>query len=283
MLFAGSKFPVATRWKEPFALNLAQFLNASALLRDVVDTASPACFDIAGLNDTTTSTGMFGLQMQPGCVERARGLQDQGYRVEPVVSCGAANCTIDVMRQRLGDTRFVQSCADAMAALNASGLVFDVELEASNASDGAAFAVFLTQVRGEMRKRRADARVVVATGTGRMGKTDVLASSAADIFVSMGTYFQLKSFDSGIKNDVANVGAGRYSCGLCDSCALQVHNNSVADIDARFERLAADAVQHVAWWLLEYSPPAAAGPALNASLHHEYWWSKIREWKRAAS
>ena len=29
-LWTGSRFPVATRWKEPFALNLAQFLDAPA-------------------------------------------------------------------------------------------------------------------------------------------------------------------------------------------------------------------------------------------------------------
>ena len=116
---------------------------------------------------------------------------------------------------------------------------------------------------------------------GRMSKTDLLARSTADQLISMGTYYQLSAFDSGIKRDIAALnGTARFSCGLCDSCALQVRNNSLENIDERFAKLVANGVQHVSWWLLEYSPPAAAGPPLNASLHHEYWWHKIRQWKR---
>jgi hypothetical protein len=93
-----------------------------------------------------------------------------------------------------------------------------------------------------------------------------------------GTYWQISSFQSTIQRDIKRVGRERYACGLCDSCAAQTGNgnNSVAAIDERFSLLAAEEVEHIAWWLLEYGSPHHP---LNASFKHEYWWRKIREWK----
>jgi hypothetical protein len=271
-LWTGSRFPVQTRSKEPFARNLRRFLKATAQKRGVVDVVSPSCFTL--LNSTAASPG---LQMQPGCEQRVRGLHAQGFRVEPMIS-GSGDSTIGAVRLRLRDPAFVRACADAMSALNASGLVFDLELERSNKTDGHMFAAMLTAVRAELRRRVPTAVVSVATGTGAMGKTDVLASSSADEFISMGTYWQLSSFQSGILRDVQAVGRGRYSCGLCDSCAAQVGdgNNSVDAIDQRFKILAATHVENLAWWLLEYDSP---GSPLPTTFKHEYWWAKIREWK----
>eukprot|EP01047_Picozoa_sp_COSAG01_P005120 COSAG01_NODE_172_length_23108_cov_26.690496_18_plen_1009_part_00 len=279
-LWAGSRFPVATRWKDPFTVNLARYLNATARLRDVVDVVSPSCFDIPGLHDTS-SPGLHGLQMHPGCVERVRGLHAQGFRVEPLIGAGK-NCTIDCIRMRLRDKAWISACTDAVSVLNASGLVFDIELETSTESDGLSFASLLTAVREELRSRVPDAAVSVATGTGRMGKTDVLANSTADRLISMGTYWQISSFQSTIQRDIKRVGRERYACGLCDSCAAQTGNgnNSVATIDERFSQLAAENVEHLAWWLLEYSSP---NHPLNASFNHEHWWTKIREWKAAGA
>ena len=161
-LWAGSRFPVATRSKDPFRVNLARYLNATARLRDVVDIVSPSCFDIAGLHDTS-SPGLHGLQMQPGCVERVRGLHAQGFRVEPLIGAGK-NCTIDCIRLRLRDKAWISACADAMSVLNASGLVFDIELETSTEADGLSFANLLTAVREVLRSRVPDAAVSVATG-----------------------------------------------------------------------------------------------------------------------
>jgi hypothetical protein len=276
-LWTGSRFPVATRSTDPFTLNLARYLNATEKLRDVVDVVSPSCFSIGGLNDTY-SPGLSGLHMQPGCRQRVVGLHAQGFRVEPMISNGE-NSTIEVIRLRLREPTFVHACALAMYILNASGLVFDLELEKSDVADGLSFAEMLSAVRTKLRLHVADAVVSVATGTGAMSKTDVLVNSTVDQFISMGTYWALKYFQSGIQRDMGRVGRARYACGLCDSCAAELRggNNTVASIDERFRSLATDEVLHLAWWLLEYDSP---GSPLPASFQHKHWWQKIREWKR---
>eukprot|EP01048_Picozoa_sp_COSAG05_P025092 COSAG05_NODE_6216_length_997_cov_1.169265_1_plen_222_part_01 len=193
-LFTGSKFPVATRWKDSFAVNLQLFLNRTQELKDVVDVVTPSCFHICGVGDAPDPGGLFGLQMQAGCVERVRGLHAQGFRIEPLVG-STRNTTIDDTRRLLDDERFISACADAMTMLNASGLNFDFELETSNATDGARFASMLTRMRKKLRTRVANATVSADTGTGRMSKTDVLGSSSVDTLISMGTYAALRYFE----------------------------------------------------------------------------------------
>ena len=275
-LYAGSRFPVATRWSQPFAVNLAEYLNATSALRDVVDVVSPFCFYASGITPNA-SAPFYGLVLLPGCIERVRGLLDQGYRVEPGIS-GGPNATVQVLRHRFEDQRFIDACVSAAAFLNASGLNFDFELEASNLTDGKRYAKMLGVIRAGLRAGNPTAVVSVATGTGTMGHTNVINTSAADEFISMGTYFGIGSFRQGVVQGIADVGLERYSAGLCDSCALQVGNNSLPGIDFRFSVLEAHAVQHIGWWLLEYPPP---GQELNASLHHAYWWKKMRAWRAA--
>lgn len=128
---------------------------------------------------------------------------------------------------------------------------------ANKTVDKLLYARWLTQVRTALREGTGPAKssssssssrgpggggvhgsrvVSVATGTG-VGHTDVLKTSAADEFISMGTYFDVAHFEPGIVQGIADVGVARYAAGLCDSCALIAHNNTAADIDYRFDVL----------------------------------------------
>ena len=78
---------------------------------------------------------------------------------------------LQVVRRRLAQPDFLDGCADAMARLNASGLNFDIELEASNATDGIMFAAMLSRMRRTLRTRTPGATVSAATGTGPSSHT----------------------------------------------------------------------------------------------------------------
>ena len=93
------------------------------------------------------------------------------------MQCGACNeplrvrPVLQVVRRRLAEPEFLDGCADAMARLNASGLNFDIELEASNATDGIMFAAMLSRMRRTLRTRTPGATVSAATGTGPSSHT----------------------------------------------------------------------------------------------------------------
>ncbi|KAK3274898.1 hypothetical protein CYMTET_16945 [Cymbomonas tetramitiformis] len=278
LLWAGNPFGF---WGGPFNQSkFEHFLNSTMSLRDVVDTVSVPHFFLADPSNATAVKITGGLVPAENAALITRELQKQGFRVEPLI--GNFYNTNQIARYRYywgpGKARFREACVTAVKTLGLDGLNFDFEPndcstdpQPCTESDAKAFSQLLSEVQSDLQglgPHGTNARVSVDTGQSTIAKTPVLKESAAELLITMNTYYGTSDFDIAIRRDIANDGADRFGLGVCPGC----HLSSAEDIEHRMGLAAELGVRHIAWW---------SGADRNEAAHTDLWWDAIRKWKAA--
>jgi hypothetical protein len=258
---------------------LDAFLHNTSLLKHTVDIISPTAFFLADPNNATQLNGTGGLVVSDNVGKVISSLQNQGFRVQPLIGNFYSTNKIALYRYYWGQGRgpFIKACAHLVSVMSLDGLNFDFEPASAdcktsqppcNEKDAQDFSQLLTDVRTALHATNTSKYVSVDTGQSIIAKTNVLNGSSADNLITMNTYGDTADFDIALPRDLGRCGADRFTLGICPGC----YNSSAQDIAHRMGLATSMGVRHVAWW---------AG-ASGEGIHNEsMWWDAIRKWKAA--
>lgn len=314
--------PCTTHWPWPTKCNstmLASFLQYLAPLRGVVDRVAVNGYYLADPNgsDVAQSGGVVRLGEDLPAIVAA--LQQAGFEVEPLVGNGPpmrypppgslpqqVGSSIDRFRPYLRPALragLARAFAAEVAALNLSGLNFDFEFSdcgpdcssaphcgrtgsarCNTTTDGAGLNELITETQRLLAKM--GARLSVDVGQCPLTWGNWINASGADALITMGTYYGLDTFSTGLEGGLIDFGSRRLGVGLCPKCLqTQLANRTVdkSDIDARFGELSKAGVQEIDVFNLDSNQPFGTPPWGVSSAEARLWWDAIREWKAAGA
>ena len=230
------------------------FLELTAQVKDVVDVVSIVAYAVGDQTNKTLLQETGGLVELTNVAPVIKGLQQQGFRVEPLIGDFYGQNKIARYRRYYwceGIANFTRACAAAVQKLHLSGLNFDwepsdCETDATpcTESDARAFGALLSAARTAIRAAVPDARLSVDTGQSVIASTSILHAAQVDLLATMNTYYDVASFDIALPRDLARDGAARFSLGVCPSCS---HSNA-SDVAHRMGAATSSGVRHLAYW-----------------------------------
>ena len=285
--------------------SIVDFLAHIEPLRDVVDVIGleHAYYLAKNAPDAATSGG---LVRQAGVVEVVRALQLRGWQVEPMIAAETAGGVgPNGQPQQAGENitnyrpyfqnttlqhELATACAREARELQLHGFNFDFEFSGCataappcGVQDGVGFGKLLDVVKGSFAAAGLDCRASVDTGQSAVTGSATLNASAADLMITMDTYYETWRFDIALPRDLHAMSRGRFGLGVCPRCSHACHPPHTCaggqGIPHRLGAAVRDGVLNIAFWNLDYDSTKPAGERVaNQSLADE-WWTALRQWK----
>jgi hypothetical protein len=315
--------PCTTHWPWPTKCNstmLASFLQFLAPLRGVVDRVAVNGYYLADPNSSNVAQSGGVVRLGDDLPAIVAALQQAGFEVEPLVGNGPpmqysppgslpqqVGSSIDrfrpYLRQPALRAGLARAFAAEVAALNLSGLNWDFEFSdcgpdcsstphcgrtgsarCNTTTDGVGLNELITETQRLLAAM--GARLSVDVGQCPLTWGNWVNASNADTLITMGTYYDLKTFTVGLQGSLIDFGVGRLGVGLCPKClqdSPQMANRTVnkSDIHARFGELSRAGVQEIDVFNLDSNQPFGTPPWGVNSTEMDLWWDAIREWKAA--
>ena len=254
-------------WGGPYnKTKLDAFINEVHQVKDFVDIISIVSYAVhdptkLGENDT-------GLDLLPNLDVVIEALQNDGWRVEPLVGDYYGQNYIEWYRTYLSSEKFFNAVVNEVKTRKFDGINFDFEPQdcakaatPCSLADAARFAGFLTRLKSAVGPH---VRVSVDTGQSILGTTAELSNSTADSLVTMNTYGSLSDFKVALKRDFARDGANRFGLGIMPS-----YTSDPKDVDERFDLAISTGVREIDIWAGVKYPSV--------------WVDGIKRWKSAMS
>eukprot|EP01043_Picozoa_sp_COSAG02_P045426 COSAG02_NODE_4149_length_5710_cov_6.668330_2_plen_381_part_00 len=316
-----TSYPCTTHWPWPTKCNstmLASFLQILAPLRGIVDRVAVNGYYLADPNSSNVAQSGGVVRLGEDLPAIVAALQQAGFEVEPLVGNGPpmqysppdslpqqVGSSIDRFRPYLREpvlrAGLARAFANEVSALNLSGLNWDFEFSdcgpdcsstphcgrtgsarCNTTTDGAGLNQLITETQRVL--ATTGARLSVDVGQCPLTWGNWVNASGADTLITMGTYYDLKSFTTGLQGGLIDFGVGRLGVGLCPKClqnSPQMQNRTVDknDIDARFGELSRAGIEEIDVFNLDSNQPFGTPPWGVNSTEAEQWWDAIREWK----